>query len=203
MSSQIRNGYDASLSRDELILNFKQTEEESRPTETLLPIWHQVWNRFEVDICSYISPAPAAKGAGDLQAAEQVVGARVGGPQRCQHSFSLAYSERQLKRVILIHSRMDILPEIRKEVTRIFYKIANYFVVSSLKASQENLFMSAVEGYSKILNKFEVLIGCLNSVLYKFIMRKGIEDELHSIINKELMNHPSYEGYVDSCMSAV
>ena len=45
-----------------------------------------------------------------------------------KHAFSFAYSSRELKKVIAIHSHMDVFVEVRKEITRIFYKIANAYV---------------------------------------------------------------------------
>lgn len=74
----------------------------------------------------------------------------------------------------MIHASIDIFPEIRKEITRIFYRIANYFITNSLKINPENLFVSLIEGYKKIESKLSVLIGCLNLVLNKFITRKGL-----------------------------
>jgi hypothetical protein len=48
---------DSLQGRDELIIDFKQTQDERLSMGGLLPTWYETWNRFESDIYSYFLPA--------------------------------------------------------------------------------------------------------------------------------------------------
>lgn len=52
-----------------------------------------------------------------------------------KHTFSLPYSIRELKRVIILHCNcsLDVVGEVRKHTTSIFYRIANAFVAHCFK----------------------------------------------------------------------
>ena len=138
---------------DELLCNFRSI---SIPQLELTNNWRSVWDKFNRDVCSYVML--------DSLPSED--------SPKNRHSFSVTESTLQLRRVILQNSQLDIFPEIRKEVLKILYAIANSFVVHNLIGNKPLL--GFLEGYAKIAPKTNIVICSLTMVLNKFITRAGI-----------------------------
>lgn len=91
--------------------------------DAFLPIWENTWRKFSEDAYSY-----AIAGIVDNTQKSNEGAFLEDRGRKSIHSFSFAYYQNALKRVINLHERIDILGEVRKKVGMLFAKIVKFFL---------------------------------------------------------------------------